>query len=87
MNLIRLKRHQHPKPPHHELRQKQVLDSGSRSVGQVANLYVDEDRADRLINPATYSCHNDEREYAAEWLLYGVRVGEENLLKLGSLSS
>src|SRR5215207_6691606 len=37
--------------------------------------------ADRLINPATYSCHNDEREYAAEWLLNGVRVGEENLLK------
>jgi hypothetical protein len=44
MNLIRLKRHQHPKPPHHELRQKRVLDVDSRSIGQVANLYVDEDR-------------------------------------------
>ena len=43
MNLIRLPRHQHPRPPHHELRQKRVLDSGYRSVGQVANLYVDED--------------------------------------------
>ena len=38
-------------------------------------------KAERLINPATYSCHNDEREYAAEWLLNGVRVGEENLLE------
>ena len=43
MNLIRLPRHQHPRPPHHELRQKRVLDLGSRSIGQVANLYVDED--------------------------------------------
>jgi hypothetical protein len=43
MNLIRLERHQHPRPPHHELRQKRVLDLGSRSIGQVANLYVDED--------------------------------------------
>jgi hypothetical protein len=44
MELIRLERHQHPKPPHHELRQKRVLDIDSRNVGQVANLYVDEDR-------------------------------------------
>ena len=44
MNLIRLQRHQHPRPPHHELRQKRVLDSGYRSIGQVENLYVDEDR-------------------------------------------
>ena len=44
MNLTRLAHHQHPKPPHHELRQKMVLDSGSRSVGQVENLYVDDDR-------------------------------------------
>ena len=43
MNLIRLERHQHPRPPHHELRQKRVMDSGYRSIGQVANLYVDED--------------------------------------------
>ena len=43
MNLIRLERHQHPRPPHHELRQKTVFDSGVREVGQVANLYVDDD--------------------------------------------
>lgn len=38
MNLHRLERHQHPKPPHQELRQKSVFDSGSRNVGQVGNL-------------------------------------------------
>ena len=43
MNLIRLEHHQHPRPPHQELRQKTVFDSGVRSIGQVANLYVDED--------------------------------------------
>ncbi len=43
MNLHRLERHQHPKPPHHELRQKSVFDSGVRNIGQVGNLYVDED--------------------------------------------
>jgi hypothetical protein len=31
VTLIRLPRHQHPKPPHHELRQKRVLDSGAAS--------------------------------------------------------
>ena len=43
MNLVRLARHQHPAPPHQELRQKSVFDSGSRHIGQVANLYVEED--------------------------------------------
>ncbi len=43
MNLIRLERHQHPRPPHHELRQHQVLDSRDLGIGQVANLYVDDD--------------------------------------------
>jgi hypothetical protein len=43
MNLNRLERHQHPKPPHQELRQKSVFDSGCRNIGQVANLYVDAD--------------------------------------------
>jgi predicted RNA-binding protein Jag len=43
MNLTRLEQHQHPRPPHHELRQKTVLDSGVRAVGQVDNLYVDDD--------------------------------------------
>jgi hypothetical protein len=44
MNLTRLAHHQHPRPPHHELRQKDVLDSGRRLIGQVDNLYVDDDR-------------------------------------------
>jgi PRC-barrel domain len=43
MNLTRLERHQHPRPPHHELRQKSVFDSGVRHIGQVENLYVDDD--------------------------------------------
>jgi sporulation protein YlmC with PRC-barrel domain len=43
VNLIRLARHQHPNPPHHELRQKRVLDLEGRLIGQVANLYVDDD--------------------------------------------
>jgi len=43
MALIRLKLHEHPAPPHHEIRQKSVLDSGGTVVGMVANLYVDED--------------------------------------------
>lgn len=42
MNLHRLEHHQHPRPPHQELRQKTVFDSGARSIGQVANLYVDD---------------------------------------------
>ena len=42
MTLIRLELHERPAPPHHEIRQKTVFDSGDRSVGAVANLYVDE---------------------------------------------
>ena len=53
MNLIRLKRHQHPRPPHHELRQKRVLDSDYRSIGQVANLYVDEDMEVHFVDVTT----------------------------------
>ena len=53
MNLIRLQRHQHPRPPHHELRQKRVLDSGYRSIGQVENLYVDEDIELHFVDVAT----------------------------------
>lgn len=45
MNLTRLEHHQHPRPPHHELRQKEVLDSGSRPIGRVDNLYVDDHRS------------------------------------------
>jgi hypothetical protein len=53
MNLIRLARHQHPRPPHQELRQKSVLDSGSRHIGQVGNLYVDDDRNLRFVDVVT----------------------------------
>ena len=53
MNLTRLERHQHPKPPHQELRQKSVFDSGSRTVGQVGNLYVDEDSNLRFLDVCT----------------------------------
>ena len=42
MALIRLKLHEHPASPQHEMRQKSVLDSGGSVVGTVANLYVDE---------------------------------------------
>jgi|SRR5687768_11226369 hypothetical protein len=52
MNLTRLARHQHPKPPHHELRQKAVLDSGNRIISQVANLYVDDDRDLQFVDVA-----------------------------------
>ena len=53
MNLSRLERHQHPKPPHHELRQKSVFDSGSRNIGHVGNLYVDDDRDLRFLDVCT----------------------------------
>lgn len=50
MNLVRLEHHQHPRPPHHELRQKTVFDSGVRSIGQVANLYVDDETDLRFLD-------------------------------------
>ena len=53
MKLIRLEHHQHPRPPHHELRQKNVLDSADQQVGQVANLYVDDDRELRFVDVVT----------------------------------
>ncbi len=53
MNLIRLEHHQHPRPPHQELRQKTVFDSGVRSIGQVANLYVDDDRNLQFLDVCT----------------------------------
>jgi len=56
MALIRLEVHEHPAPPHHEIRQKTVLDSGDRIVGTVANLYVDEDsRQLRFVDVLTTS--------------------------------
>jgi hypothetical protein len=52
MNLTRLEHHQHPRPPHQELRQKSVLDSGVRQIGQVVNLYVDDDRDLQFVDVA-----------------------------------
>lgn len=47
MNVVRLARHQLPRPPqpgvYRELRQKSVIDSRGRITGTVENLYVDED--------------------------------------------
>ena len=53
MNLIRLERHQHPRPTHQELRLKSVFDSGSRHIGQVGNLYVDDNRDLRFVDVVT----------------------------------
>jgi hypothetical protein len=53
MNLVRLARHQHPRPPHAELRQKRVFDSGSRHIGEVANLYVDDNRELHFVDVVT----------------------------------
>ena len=53
MNLIRLEHHQHPRPPHHELRQKSVFDSGNYHIGQVENLYVDDDRNLHFVDVVT----------------------------------
>jgi hypothetical protein len=53
MNLIRLQHDQHPRPPHHELRQKRVLDSGYQSIGQVENLYVDDDMELHFVDVTT----------------------------------
>jgi len=53
VNLIRLERHQHPKPPHHELRQKRLLDLEGRLIGQIENLYVDDDGQLQFVDVAT----------------------------------
>src|SRR5829696_3397975 len=64
MALIRLEWHEHPAPPHHEMRQKSVLDSGGSVVGTVANLYVDEDsRQLRFVDVVTSDFLGLEREH------------------------
>jgi sporulation protein YlmC with PRC-barrel domain len=64
MALIRLEWHEHPAPPHHEMRQKSVLDSGGTIVGTVANLYVDEDsRQLRFVDVATSEFLGLERKH------------------------
>jgi sporulation protein YlmC with PRC-barrel domain len=64
MALIRLEWHEHPAPPHHEMRQKSVLDSGGSVVGTVANLYVDEEsRQLRFVDVVTSDFLGLEREH------------------------
>ena len=53
MNLTRLGRGQHPRPPQQELRQRSVFDSGARHIGEVANLYVDEERTLHFVDVVT----------------------------------
>jgi hypothetical protein len=53
VNLVRLQRHQHPSPPHRELRQSRAFDSGGRYVGEVGNLYVDDDRRLHFVDVVT----------------------------------
>jgi hypothetical protein len=53
MDLTRLEHNQHPRPPHHELRQKSVFDSGIRQIGQVQNLYVDDDMDLKFVDVVT----------------------------------
>jgi hypothetical protein len=52
MNLTRLAFTQHPRPPQRELRQRGVFDSGGRLIGQVVNIYVDDDRNFRFVDVA-----------------------------------
>ncbi len=53
MNLVRLERRQHPRPPQAELRQRSVFDSGAHHIGEVANLYVDDDRTLHFVDVVT----------------------------------
>jgi hypothetical protein len=52
MNLTRLVFTQHPRPPQRELRQRDVFDSGARLIGQVVNIYVDDDGNFRFVDVA-----------------------------------
>ena len=64
MALIRLEWLEHPAPPHHEMRQKRVLDSGDGFVGTMANLYVDEEgRQLRFVDVLTSDFLGLERKH------------------------
>jgi hypothetical protein len=52
MKLARLEFTQHPRPPQHELRQRGVFDSCGSLIGQVANIYVDEEGTFRFVDVA-----------------------------------
>jgi hypothetical protein len=53
VNLVRLERHQNPRPPHVGLRQNSVFDSGYQNIGQVAYLYVDDNRDLQFVDVVT----------------------------------
>ena len=53
MNLTRLAYAQHPRPPQRELRQRGVFDSGGRLIGQVVNIFVDDNRNFRFVDVTT----------------------------------
>ena len=50
MKLARLEFTQHPRPPQRELRQRGVFDSGDRLIGQVVNIYVDDEENFRFVD-------------------------------------
>ena len=52
MQITQLDYTQHPRPPQRELRQRGVFASGDRLIGQVANIYVDNDRNFRFVDVA-----------------------------------
>ena len=43
MRVIRLREHEYPARPDHDLRGRSVLDHRDHNIGYVANLFVDED--------------------------------------------
>jgi hypothetical protein len=53
MKLERLSFPQHPRPPQRELRHRGVFDSGGTLIGQVTNVYVDEEGRFRFVEVAT----------------------------------
>ena len=50
MKLARLEFTQHPRPHQRELRQRGVFDSGDRLIGQVVNIYVDDEENFRFVD-------------------------------------
>jgi sporulation protein YlmC with PRC-barrel domain len=50
--LTRLEYDQHPKPPQRDLRQRSVFDSEGHLIGQVKDIYVDEDRNFQFVGVA-----------------------------------
>jgi PRC-barrel domain len=52
MKLARLEFTHHPRPPQHELCQRGVFDSGGSLIGQVENIYVDDEGTFRFVDVA-----------------------------------